>query len=105
MSRPKTAEELTRIAILGVASRNQDTTDPAAVIGEMRELAGDHEQWFLEEAGNWAGYMSRAGALPHDRPLVEAILAIPGTEEAVELGRRQQRSYAPWSRGRAAGED
>lgn len=101
MSRPKTAEELTRIAIAGLASGCQDTTDPAPVIARMRELAGDHEDWFLEEAGNWAGYVSRSGVLPHQRPLVEAILATPGTEEAVELGRRQQRSY-PWAQGRAA---
>lgn len=85
----------TRVHMSATLSRLQWTEDPAAAIAEVRAIAGPgHEDWFLEEAGRWAGGTSvSAVAMKHSWRLVEAILAIPGTEEAAELGRR--RASAP----------
>lgn len=88
-------ETATRVHMTATLSRLQWTTDPDAAIAEVRAIAGpDHEDWFLEEAGRWAGFTSVSKvAMKHSWRLVEAILAIPGTKGAAELGRR--RASAP----------
>jgi hypothetical protein len=98
-------ETATRVNISATVSRLQWTEDPDAVIAELRAIAGpDHEDWFLEEAGRWAGARSTSEVdMKHSWRLVEAILAIPGTEEAAALGR--QRATAPTHRAPRPGID
>jgi hypothetical protein len=98
-------ETATKVHMSAVLSRLQWTDDPEAAIAEVRAIAGpDHEDWFLEEAGRWAGFTSLSEVhMRHSRRLVEAILAIPGTEEAAELGRR--RATAPTHRAPRPGID
>ncbi|AXA97572.1 hypothetical protein [Microbacterium sp. PM5] len=77
---PDTALDVLLSAICG---RNQYTKDPAPVIDELHQVAGDRLDILARVAGGWAGFYDS----PHTAPLCNALLLIPGALECVALGR------------------
>ncbi len=78
----------TRLTILlsATITRHRYDADTAAVIAELRELAGGRDGVLVETAGTWAGYHSED---PHSARLVAALRSLPGAEAWVEEGRRR----------------
>lgn len=80
---PDTALDVRLSAICG---RNQYTKDPAPVIDELHQAAGDRLDILARVAGRWAGFYDS----PHTAPLCSALLLIPGALEWVALGRARR---------------
>lgn len=81
----RTLDPTTRLAIALSATmyRNRYTTDPDAVLKQLRAQAGDRVDVLASEAGLWAGFHE---ATPHVTALVDALMTI-GDPVAVQVGR------------------
>lgn len=85
--RPLDDDTLLSISVSATISRHRFDTDPADMLAEVRELAGDRTDILTWEAGTWAGYYGRdLGVQP---AFTEALRAI-GSEEAFALGRKRR---------------
>lgn len=79
------------IRLSAICTRNQFTTDPRAAIDELLEAAGGRGDLLAREAGRWAGYYETD---EHRRPLVRALLGIPGARAWAEEGRARRNADA-----------
>ena len=80
---PETALDVRLSAICG---RNQYTKDPAPVIDELHQAAGDRLDILARVAGRWAGFYES----PYTAPLCTVLLEIPGALDWVALGRARR---------------
>ena len=82
--RPLDDDTMLNISISAAITRHQFDADATAALAEIRELAGDRTDILAEVAGRWAGfYGDDLGVQP---ALVDALRALPGAEQWVELG-------------------
>lgn len=88
----KSLTETERICIRlnAIASRNAYTTEPAAVVAELRAYAGGRDDLLARAAGEWAGYHQ---GRPETAQLAEALRRVAGTAGWVEEGRRRARQW------------
>lgn len=61
------------VRISAICSRHRYTTDPTAVVDELRRIAGDRTDILARVAGSWVGYYGD----DHTRTLCKALLEIP----------------------------
>lgn len=88
-SRPLDPLTMLAITLSATISRHKYTDDPAPVIAEQQQLAGEHTDILAKEAGRWAGFHETD---PHCTVLVAALKEIPGASEHVQLGRDRFRA-------------
>ncbi|MFC7925471.1 hypothetical protein [Microbacterium laevaniformans] len=74
------------VRLSAICSRNRYTTDAAAVIDELRHIAGERADILARVAGSWVGYYGD----DHTRTLCKALLEIPGVIDWVTLGRARR---------------
>lgn len=74
------------VRLSAICGRNQYTKDPAPVIDELHEAAGDRLDILTRVAGRWAGFYES----PYTAPLCTALLEIPGALDWVALGRTRR---------------
>ncbi|WP_431792753.1 hypothetical protein [Microbacterium paraoxydans] len=74
------------IALDAICSRNRYTTDPAAVIAELRATAGDRDDVLAEAVGTWVGYFEDE----HVAVLCAALRTLPGLEPWIALGQHRR---------------
>jgi len=65
-----------------ICSRNRYTTDPAPVIAELIETAGDRRDLLAEAVGTWVGYFEDDYIIT----LCRALRELPGLEPWIALG-------------------
>lgn len=84
----------TKLSVLidAICSRNRYTTNPAPVIAELLEVAGDRRDILAEAVGTWVGYFDD----DYIRILTTALRELPGLEPWIALGeyRRAQRPHS-----------
>lgn len=66
-----------------ICSRNRYTTDPGAVLDELRAVAGKRVDVLTESVGTWVGFF---GEDEHVQTLVTALRELPGLEPWIALG-------------------
>ncbi len=81
-------EKRLRTELSGILARHRFTHDPAPVIAELRQAAGDRTDILGSEVGHWAGFYDS----PDTHTLVEALLQIEGAADTYSAG--VQRSHA-----------
>ncbi|MEV7827340.1 hypothetical protein [Microbacterium enclense] len=87
MSHPLHPAVALGIHLSTICSRNRYTTDPAPVIAELLEVAGDRGDVLAFAVGRWAGYYDDE----HTAVLVAAIVAlIPGAAGWTHEGRARR---------------
>ena len=74
------------VHISAICSQNRYTTDPAAVVDELRRIAGDRTDILARVAGSWVGYYGD----DHTRTLCRGLLESPGAIEWVGHGRARR---------------
>ena len=74
------------VRLSAICGRHRYTTDAAAVIDELRQIAGDRVDILARVAGSWVGYYGD----DHTRNLCKALLEIPGAIDWVALGRTRR---------------
>lgn len=80
---PETALD---VRLSAICSRHRYTTDAAAVIDELRRIAGDRTDILGRVAGSWVGYYGD----DHTRTLCKALLEIPSALDWVGHGRARR---------------
>lgn len=85
-SRGLSPERLLTVHLDAICSRNRYTTDPAPVIAELYERAGDRTDILTEAVGTWVGYFED----DYTRPLCTALRAFPDLEPWIELGQHRR---------------
>ncbi|MGN7969037.1 hypothetical protein [Microbacterium sp. 22296] len=96
MSRPLHPDVALGIHLSTICSRNRYTTDPAPVIAELFDVAGDRGDVLAFEVGRWAGYYDDE----HTAVLVAAIIeSVPGAEEWAPTGREKRSAPAHGTTG------
>ena len=86
-SHPLDSLTLLSVELSATMARNRYTTDPAAVITELQQIAGDHRELLAAEAGAWAGFHETD---PDVSVLVAALMGI-GDPGAIAVGRQRFR--------------
>lgn len=89
-SKPLDPDTALGVKLSAICSRSRYTTDPAPVIAELLETAGDRTDILAEEAGTWSGFFDSE----HTHTLAVALLEIPGAAEWAVVGR--ERRGTPW---------
>lgn len=74
------------VRLSAICSRYRYTTDAAAVIDELRRIAGDRTDILGRVAGSWVGYYGD----DHTQALCKALLEISGAIEWVGHGRARR---------------
>lgn len=74
------------VRLSAICSRNRYTTDPAAVVDELRRIAGDRTDILGRVAGSWVGYYGD----DHTRALCKALLEIADAIDWVGHGRARR---------------
>lgn len=75
------------VRLSALCSRNRYTTDAAAVVDELRRIAGDDRTDILARvAGSWVGYYGD----DHTRTLCKELLEIPRAIDWVGHGRARR---------------
>lgn len=69
-----------------ICSRNRYTTDPAHVIAELIETAGDRRDLLAEAVGTWVGYFED----DYIRTLCTALRELPDLEPWIALGKHRR---------------
>lgn len=69
-----------------ICSRNRYTTDPAPVIAELRETAGDRVDVLTESVGTWVGFFED----DITRVLCDALRELPDLEPWIALGKERR---------------
>jgi hypothetical protein len=96
MSRPLHPDVALGIHLSTICSRSRYTTDPAPVIAELLDVAGDRGDVLAYEAGRWAGYYDDE----HTAVLVAAIVeSIPGAGRWAPEGRAKRSAPAHGTTG------
>ncbi|WP_404475120.1 hypothetical protein [Microbacterium aerolatum] len=85
-SRPLDADTSLGVRLSAICSRNRYTDDPAPVIAELLEAAGDKTEILAREVGTWAGFYDSE----HTHALAAAQLEIPGAAEWEPVGRERR---------------
>lgn len=70
------------IALDAICSRNRYATDPAPVLAELHEVAGERQDVLAEAVGTWVGYFEDS----HTATLCTALRTLPNLEPWIELG-------------------
>ena len=70
------------ITLSTICSRNRYTMNPAPVVDELIETAGDHVDVLRETVGSWVGYYEDG----HTRTLCTALREIPGLDPWISEG-------------------
>lgn len=65
-----------------IMSRNRYTSDPAPVIAELLEVAGDRVDVLQEAVGTWVGFYEDE----YVRALCDALRGIPGVDPWIIVG-------------------
>lgn len=71
------------VTLDAICSRNRYTSDPAPVVAELLETAGDRTDVLAESVGTWVGFFEDA----YTQTLCTALRELPGLEEWIALGR------------------
>lgn len=74
------------VRLSAICSRNRYTKDAAAVVDELRRIAGDRTDILARVAGSWVGYYGDN----HTRALCKGLLEIPGALDWVGHGRARR---------------
>lgn len=69
-----------------ICSRNRYTSDPAPVIAELIETAGDRRDLLAESVGTWLGYFED----DYTRTLCAALRTLPDLEPWIALGQHRR---------------
>ncbi|WP_136054370.1 hypothetical protein [Microbacterium sp. K24] len=69
-----------------ICSRNRYTSDPAPVIAELIQTAGDRTDILAESVGTWVGYFED----DYIGTLCGALRELPGLEPWIELGQHRR---------------
>ncbi len=77
------------VKLSAICSSNRYTTDPEPVLAELRARAGKRTDILAHVAGTWAGYFGD----DYTRTLADALAAIEGAAEWVEVGRRRRNAF------------
>lgn len=85
-ARSLSPETLLTVHLDAICSRNRYTTDPAAVIDELRARAGDRVDLLTEAVGTWVGYFED----DYTRTLCTALRALPDLEPWIALGKHRR---------------
>lgn len=70
------------VQIDAICSRNRYTNDPAPVVADLRETAGDRVDLLTEAVGTWVGYFED----DYTRILCTALRELPGLEAWITVG-------------------
>lgn len=81
-SRPLDADTALSVKLSAICSRNRYVDDPAPVIAELLDVAGDKTEILAREVGTWAGFHDSE----YTHALAVALLQIPGAAEWVAQG-------------------
>ena len=75
------------VHLSAIMCRNQYTHDPAPVIAELCETAGDRDDILTTEVGRWIGFYED----DYTRDLATALRALPlDLDDAIALGRHRR---------------
>lgn len=80
-----------------ICSRNRYTKDPAPVIAELLEVAGDRRDLLAEAVGTWVGFFED----DYIRILTTALRELPDLEPWIALGKHRRSLPDPSTRGYA----
>lgn len=75
-------ETLLSIHLGAIMSRNRYTTNPAPVVAELLETAGDRVGVLQEAVGTWIGFYED----DYVRTLCDALREIPGVDPWIRVG-------------------
>lgn len=92
MAHPLKPDTALVVRLTATCARNKYATDPGPVLQELQEIAGGRADLLAEAAGLWSGFQRDED---YTRVLADALRALPGTEEWVELGRRRRDAPTP----------
>lgn len=87
-SRGLAPDVLLTVHLDAICSRNRYTTDPAPVIAELIETAGDRTDLLAEAVGTWVGYFED----DYIRTLCTALRELPDLEPWIALGQYRRQS-------------
>lgn len=96
-SRGLAPDVLLTVHLDAICSRNRYTTDPAPVVAELIETAGDRTDLLAESVGTWVGYFED----DYIRVLCTALRELPDLEPWIALGQYRRAMPAPSTRGYA----
>lgn len=87
------------VKLSATMSRHKYTNDPAAVVAELRELAGDDTALLAEEVGSWIGFYG------NDEGVGTLTTALRGMTDLdlqpwIELGQKRRAAPDPGIMGR-----
>lgn len=80
-----------------ICSRNRYTSDPAPVIAELIQTAGNRTDLLTESVGTWVGYFED----DYTRILTTALRELPDLEPWIALGKHRRALPDPSTRGYA----
>ena len=86
MPRRLSPDTLLSIHLGAIMSRNRYTTDPAPVIAELLETAGDRVEVLREAVGTWVGFYED----DYVRTLCDALREVPDVEQWIVEGARRR---------------
>lgn len=86
MPRGLSEDVMLSVTLDAICSRNRYTTDPEAVVAELRAAAGDRIDILQESVGIWVGYFDSSPI----RTLASALRQIPGLEEWISVGEERR---------------
>lgn len=90
-------DALLTVHLDAICSRNRYTKDPAPVIAELIETAGDRQDILAEAVGTWLGYFED----DYTRTLCTALRELPNLERWIVLGQHRRSMPDPSTRGYA----
>jgi hypothetical protein len=74
------------VTLDAICSRNRYTTDPAPVLAELHEVAGERRDVLAEAVGTWVGYFEDS----HTATLCTALRTLPDLEPWIALGQHRR---------------
>jgi hypothetical protein len=74
------------VALDAICARNRYATDPAPVLAELREVAGEQHDVLAKAVGTWVGYFEDS----RTATLCAALRTLPNLEPWIELGRHRR---------------
>lgn len=90
-------DALLTVHLDAICSRNRYTNDPAPVIAELLETAGDRHDILTQAVGTWVGYFEN----DYIRILTTALRELPDLEPWIALGQHRRSMPDPSTRGYA----